>query len=240
LRKIADCEATAPYAPEVLASGITKADRPYFTMRRIIGSPPSRHLTQRLLSLLKRLNATTSDGWRDWKSTRLRQDLHKSVVDLSFRALPAYQTIYRSSEIVDDLLSVGPIHPSLSHGDFAPWNIIDTDNGPVLLDWEYASFDGNPIADYCHFRLIQQVLNHRSPRSTNRLLNRLCASAPIDFPHLFERTPDLRGTASGLVLLYLLETVCFYLSSTPTSDGTDRVTGSYLALMADFQNWRTS
>ncbi|HQW21400.1 MAG TPA: phosphotransferase [Rhodocyclaceae bacterium] len=240
LKKISGCESTAPFAPELLASGITTSDRPYFTMRGIIGSPPSRHLTQRLLSLLERLNTTTSAGWEDWRSTRLRHDLHKSVSDLSSRALPAYQMIVRSSEIVDDLLSVGSIHPCLSHGDFAPWNIIETENGPVLLDWEYASFDGNPIADYCHFRLIQQVLNHRSPRAANRLLHRLSASAPIDFPHLFERTPDLQGTASGLVLLYLLETVCLYLTSTPTSDGTDRVTGSYLALMADFQNWRTS
>lgn len=30
-----------------------------------------------------------------------------------------------------------------SHGDFAPWNLLDATRGPVLIDWEHA-FDGGP------------------------------------------------------------------------------------------------
>jgi hypothetical protein len=38
-----------------------------------------------------------------------------------------------------------------SHGDCAPWNLLRTDGGWVLVDWESAKADGSPFHDLCHY-----------------------------------------------------------------------------------------
>jgi Phosphotransferase enzyme family len=41
----------------------------------------------------------------------------------------------------------------LVHGDFSPWNLRDNpETGLVLVDWEWASFDGLPAQDLLHFQ----------------------------------------------------------------------------------------
>ncbi|MGA7342878.1 MAG: phosphotransferase [Terracidiphilus sp.] len=41
---------------------------------------------------------------------------------------------------------------ALVHGDFAPWNIREMDNGTLsLIDWESAEPQGLPLHDLCHF-----------------------------------------------------------------------------------------
>jgi hypothetical protein len=37
------------------------------------------------------------------------------------------------------------------HGDFAPWNLLQTADGWVLVDWEAASLDGRVFDDLCHY-----------------------------------------------------------------------------------------
>jgi hypothetical protein len=41
---------------------------------------------------------------------------------------------------------VGP-----THGDVAPWNLLSTERGWVLVDWESAAEDGPPFYDLCHY-----------------------------------------------------------------------------------------
>jgi thymidylate kinase len=38
-----------------------------------------------------------------------------------------------------------------THGDFAPWNLLHTEDDWVIIDWERASSDGFPFADVCHY-----------------------------------------------------------------------------------------
>ncbi len=54
---------------------------------------------------------------------------------------------------------------SLTHGDFAPWNLLSTDRGPVLLDWESSDASWRPCFDLIHF-LYQsaRLLGRASPQ----------------------------------------------------------------------------
>jgi hypothetical protein len=38
-----------------------------------------------------------------------------------------------------------------SHGDFAPWNVLEDDRGLVVIDWEDAQAMTDPFQDLCHY-----------------------------------------------------------------------------------------
>jgi hypothetical protein len=40
---------------------------------------------------------------------------------------------------------------ALTHGDFAPWNLVRTSSGLLLLDWEEARLSREPLVDLTHF-----------------------------------------------------------------------------------------
>jgi thymidylate kinase len=56
-----------------------------------------------------------------------------------------------------------------THGDFAPWNLLKSKPGWVLLDWEEARIDGEPFWDLFHF-LVQGHALLRRP-TASRLLS---------------------------------------------------------------------
>lgn len=49
------------------------------------------------------------------------------------------------------LATAGADGAPLTHGDLAPWNLIRTAEGPVLLDWECARWADEPLHDLTHF-----------------------------------------------------------------------------------------
>lgn len=58
----------------------------------------------------------------------------------------------------------GPAASGLTHGDFAPWNLLKTKSGWVLLDWEEAKTSGEPFWDVFHFLVQGNVLLRRPTR----------------------------------------------------------------------------
>ena len=61
-------------------------------------------------------------------------------------------------------LAAKTIHPVISHGDFAPWNIkVAADNSWVVLDWERGELNGVPAWDWFHFLIQPQLLVRRRP-----------------------------------------------------------------------------
>ena len=46
----------------------------------------------------------------------------------------------------------------LTHGDLAPWNLLVTPAGPLLIDWEFSSSEHVPALDLTHFLIQAAVL----------------------------------------------------------------------------------
>jgi hypothetical protein len=66
------------------------------------------------------------------------------------------QVIERALGLLEDDT---PLPAALVHGDFAPWNIRDRENGGcALIDWESAEWAGLPLHDLCHFFCMQAKL----------------------------------------------------------------------------------
>jgi hypothetical protein len=62
---------------------------------------------------------------------------------------------------------------SVTHGDFAPWNIIATADGPVVIDWERSRTPHEPLFDLAHF--VVQSGSHLGRWSANRAVELLIA-----------------------------------------------------------------
>jgi Phosphotransferase enzyme family len=82
--------------------------------------------------------------WRPW-------DLDHELVG----ALGAFFATRR--RVGSNGIPVGP-----SHGDFAPWNLLRTDQGWLLIDWEYASTERPAFYDFFH-HLVQSHVHLGQP-----------------------------------------------------------------------------
>lgn len=60
-------------------------------------------------------------------------------------------------------LGSAKVHPTLYHGDFAPWNIKARGESWTLLDWERGELAGLPLWDWLHFIVQPAVLVERHP-----------------------------------------------------------------------------
>jgi hypothetical protein len=60
-----------------------------------------------------------------------------------------------------------------AHGDFAPWNLLQTDRGWIVVDWEHARSEAPPYYDVFHY-LVQScgLLGHPSPDAILEALTR--------------------------------------------------------------------
>jgi hypothetical protein len=79
----------------------------------------------------------------------------------------------------------------LVHGDLTPWNLLTTARGLVLLDWESARVDSQPLWDLCHFVVMSgSLLGKHTPVEAVSLLTEtaspgrrlLAESAPRSAP----------------------------------------------------------
>ncbi|NGO40109.1 aminoglycoside phosphotransferase family protein [Limisphaera ngatamarikiensis] len=74
------------------------------------------------------------------------------------------------------------VHPTVFHGDFAPWNL-RYDPGSDrwwVVDWERAQLEGPPGWDWAHYWVQTMVLvERRRPERILRALAAACESAPV-------------------------------------------------------------
>jgi hypothetical protein len=56
----------------------------------------------------------------------------------------------------------GPWGASVVHGDLAPWNLLVTDAGLVLVDWENAELESRPMHDLTHFLVVEAGARRRA------------------------------------------------------------------------------
>lgn len=88
------------------------------------------------------------------------------------REIPAWQRLHQSCNS-DSLrrLDELKVHPTLMHGDFAPWNVKVADGCWTVLDWERGERVGIPGWDWFHFIVQPAVLVQRE--KTEQILGRL-------------------------------------------------------------------
>ena len=72
----------------------------------------------------------------------------------------------RKDEVPDELVlgeAIALFHAGWVHGDFAPWNVLWTDRGIALIDWEAAEQASRPLHDLAHFVVQRGGLAGRYP-----------------------------------------------------------------------------
>lgn len=73
--------------------------------------------------------------------------------------------IERAAKLVDE----GDWHPVICHHDMVPENIIETDRGLFIIDWEYAAL-GHPGLDFLRLYGADYINNHQQQESLQALL----------------------------------------------------------------------
>lgn len=107
--------------------------------------------------------ALQAERWKArWRPWRLDDDLVRSIGRF-------FET--RKHEDADGF-PVGP-----AHGDFAPWNLLRTDDAWVLIDWEHAAHDRPAFYDLFHHLVQTYVLLHRPARRV--LLDAVMGKGPM-------------------------------------------------------------
>ena len=96
-------------------------------------------------------------------------------------------------------------HPSIYHGDFAPWNIKSKENSWTVLDWERGELIGIPGWDCFHFLIQPAILVTRTrtellAAQVERFLQR------EDFQNYAKRA-HITGSERELLLSYLLHQI---------------------------------
>lgn len=112
--------------------------------------------------------------WTEWLAPRIglphRQDrlrlLHDWLLDADLRPLPefpAWKTTGAGLDTPLDLASRIRLRPSLRHGDFAPWNLLETPEARwVAVDWEEGCAEDAPGLDLVHDLLQHEFLIRRT------------------------------------------------------------------------------
>ncbi len=98
-------------------------------------------------------------------------------------------------------LSDAQVHPTLMHGDFAPWNIRVTKARWVALDWERGEADGIPAWDWFHAVVQPAVLvQHAAPDALISQLERVLDS--VEFGR-YAKLTRISGRERALALAYV-------------------------------------
>lgn len=86
----------------------------------------------------------------------------------------------------------------LAHGDFAPWNLKQKNNGEcAVIDWEDADVEGLPLWDLCHFSFIQAHLFNEHDLVKDFISDRLTVS-------YLKNVGIATEHAGNLIVMYIL------------------------------------
>jgi len=156
------------------------------------GLPSGKELTEKHIEFLASLK------------TGKKLDLSKKIISL----IEKYQTtieIYFPGKTQDFMALFKPnliVPEMIQHGDFAPWNIKHNGRQLVVVDWEYAVFDGLPLFDMIHFFVSQQ----ENRQDYDNILNDLNCFLKSKFVTKYKQQIELNDSVSHdiYIMSYLL------------------------------------
>ena len=109
-------------------------------------------------------------------------------------------------EILAGALRERSLHPSIQHGDLAPWNIKVSPAGVwTVLDWERGQLAGLPAWDWFHYVLQRAINVEREP--TALLAARAEAILASDAFKQYAQKAGILGCERQLLMAYLLHAV---------------------------------
>lgn len=122
------------------------------------------HTMEALSSALRRVQSIEMPGdsprnYLQYCQQYLRQLSSQTVSD------QVREHIERAAKLVDE----GDWHPVICHHDMVPENIIETDRGLFIIDWEYAAL-GHPGLDFLRLYGADYINNHQQQESLQALL----------------------------------------------------------------------
>jgi hypothetical protein len=124
--------------------GAAKLEREGESIERFRGHLHPPLLAPTILERSSGLLLLEAVSWRPrWRAWRLDEDV-----------AGAMGAFFRSSRIRAD----GRDLVGAAHGDCAPWNMLRTAEGWVLIDWEEASDEAPPFHDLCHYLVQSHAL----------------------------------------------------------------------------------
>lgn len=173
-----------------------------FAMDFFAGHPPRLNDTRPLVELLNSWVAV--GGWVAMKDLGAWQRLAATAMG---QPLP----------VPVRALAQTRFHPTLAHGDCAPWNIKVSQGRWILLDWERGETAGVPGWDWFHFVMQPAVLVRREP--VLRLLDRFERLLIAEDFVRYTRHAGVAGNERALALAYL----CHCTRVTRQTEGLENV-----------------
>lgn len=123
-----------------------------------------------------------------------------------------------------------PVHSAISHGDFAPWNIRESDGVWTVLDWERGRLDGIPGWDWFHYIVQTSVLVRKE--SSAVIYKRLKqAFRSADFTDYANKC-GIAEIAPALLAAYLI-----YSCNSKQAEGADKIENLLFTLDTYWPDW---
>lgn len=124
----------------------------------------------------------------------------------AIRDLESWRRLLDSAKpgtLADFAASLGSVSvvPTLTHGDFAPWNVKVSESGWTVLDWERGDAAGIPGWDWLHYIIQPAILVEREiAHLTLARLEKLFAS---DVFNIYAQESGIATHEQALTLAYL-------------------------------------
>ncbi len=131
------------------------------------------------------------------QAARLQAQMHQAHVKglpsqwdrLNQRILAASLLLKELKDRLVDRLQMLVIGSVVCHGDFHPYNILQTDQGLVVIDWVDATL-GSPMADVCRTYLLYLI---HSSEAAELYLQYYCQAAGIEREAVLQWLPIVAG-----------------------------------------------
>jgi hypothetical protein len=221
--------------PQLLREGNTRNGYRYIAQSIVTGRPCAGTFTPAHADFLRHLG-TVDCHIGQFSSSPIYQSLQENLFQLA-TMIDHRHFLLLQSALRDCAQTLngwrGPF--TISHGDFAFWNIRKEAGRICVFDWEYATRGTPPLFDLLHFHLIAPAASGRllRVRDMKHALAPARAFALLTYPEFQWGT----ATVAAHGLAYLLHTLIFYGVSRGEFVESHPVVRSYCRLIEERSQW---
>jgi aminoglycoside phosphotransferase (APT) family kinase protein len=221
--------------PQLLREGNTRNGYRYIAQSIVTGRPCTGAFTPAHADFLRLLGAVDCQI-SQFSNSPIHQSLQDNLAKLAPHISHTHYVLLQSA-LRDCARTLngwrGPF--TISHGDFAFWNIRKEAGRICVFDWEYATRGTPPLFDLLHFHLIAQAASGRQlrVRDMKHAFASARAFALLTYPEFHWNTATI--AAHGLA--YLLHTLIFYGISRGEFVESHPVVRSYCRLIEERSQW---